>query len=335
MKQPHKAALINVKHLLNVCNANFGIHALALFRYQYEGNKLYQSFCSALGRNPDNVRSIDEIPFLPISFFKTHAVLTSPATAETADVIFESSGTTGMTNSKHYVWDKQVYTESLLSGFKTFYGSPHQYAILGLLPSYLERPNASLVYMAKTLISAGKVTESGFFINEWKRLYELLKKLEGEGRKTLLLGVTFALLDFAEQYQLPLTNTIIMETGGMKGRRQEITRAEVHDYLRIAFGHFAIHSEYGMTELLSQAYSLGNGLFTPTSTMKVLVRDVNDPLDVAFSGSGALNIIDLANVNSCSFIATEDLGTVYRNGTFTVMGRIDHSSLRGCSMLVV
>ena len=335
MKQPHKAALINTANLLNVTNDTFGICALQLFEYQYTGNELYRSYCNALGRTPDNVHTIENIPFLPISFFKTHTVLTAPATVATADVYFESSGTTGMVNSRHYVWDKQVYEEALLAGFRQHYGEPENFVILGLLPSYLERPNASLVYMTRTLIEAGGVAESGFFIDEWDALYERLKKLEGEGRPTLLLGVTFALLDFAAQYPLPLHSTIVMETGGMKGRRRELTRAEVHEQLRAAFGLNHIHSEYGMTELLSQAYAHENGVFAATNTMKVLVRDINDPLDVTLAGSGVLNVIDLANVHSCAFIATEDLGTVSDNGMFTVLGRVDHSALRGCSMMAI
>ncbi len=335
MKQPHKAALINTGNLLNATSDTFGIHALELFEYQYNGNELYRRYCNALGRSPENVRTIAEIPFLPISFFKTHTVLTAPATAATADVFFESSGTTGMVNSRHYVWDKQVYEDALLAGFGQYYGAPGNYVILGLLPSYLERPNASLVYMTKTLIEAGNVAESGFFIDEWDALYELLKKLEGQGRPTLLLGVTFALLDFAAKYPLPLHSTTIMETGGMKGRRRELTRAEVHEQLNAAFGKNHIHSEYGMTELLSQAYARENGLFAPTNTMQVLVRDINDPLDVSHTGSGVLNIIDLANVHSCAFVATEDVGTVLGDGMFTVLGRMDNSALRGCSMMAL
>jgi phenylacetate-coenzyme A ligase PaaK-like adenylate-forming protein len=335
MKVPYNKALINPENILNVGSDGFGITAIELFKYQYAHNELYRQYCDALHIAVDTVKDVTEIPFLPISFFKTHQVLTAPASGGEAALIFESSGTTGENTSRHYVWDKQVYETSLLQGFEQFYGQPSDYAILALLPSYLERTNASLVYMAKTLMAASGHAANGFYIDEWEVLQQKILQLESAGVKTLLLGVTFALLDFAEAYPMQLRNTIVMETGGMKGRKKEMTRAEVHEILGTQFGLKAIHSEYGMTELLSQAYSAGRGIFKCTNSMQVLVRDVNDPLDVNRVGTGALNVIDLANVYSCAFIATEDIGTINADGTFEVLGRLDNSALRGCSLMVL
>lgn len=335
MKPPHKAALINPTYILNASFGSFRIRALELFQYQYEENLLYQQYCKALRVDVSAINDVWQIPFLPISFFKTHTILSKPATIETADLTFESSGTTGTVNSRHYVWDAQVYEDSLFMGFEEFYGNPSQYAILALLPSYLERANASLVYMAKTLMAAGGHPANGFYINEWEKLHQTITTLESQNTKVLLIGVTFALLDFADAYPMQLKNTIVMETGGMKGRRTEITRTEVHDILKAQWGLSHIHSEYGMTELLSQAYALTDGIFCPTTTMQVFVRDINDPLDVSTTGTGALNIIDLANMHSCAFIATEDIARIHENGTFEVLGRLDHSALRGCSLMAV
>ena len=335
MKAPHKTALIDAEQILNVDNDSFGIRALALFRYQYAHNELYRQYCDALRTNVAAVTEVTQIPFLPISFFKTHTVLSGAATVTDADIVFESSGTTGTVNSRHHVWDSRVYEDSLLMGFRQYYGEPGQYAILALLPSYLERANASLVYMAKTLIAASGHQQNGFYLNEWERLRDTILQLEASGTKAILLGVTFALLDLAELHPMQLRSTIVMETGGMKGRRKEMTREEVHHELKTAWGLPHIHSEYGMTELLSQAYALGEGIFRPTATMQVYVRDINDPLDVSHAGTGALNIVDLANIHSCAFIATEDIGTVGTDGTFTVLGRMDHSALRGCSLMAV
>ncbi|GAA4459333.1 acyltransferase [Nemorincola caseinilytica] len=311
------------------------MRALQVFHYQYTHNELYRQYCDALHTNVAAVAELWQIPVLPISFFKTHNVLCAPVTASDADLVFESSGTTGTVNSRHYVWDGQVYEDSLLMGFEQYYGHPGQYAILALLPSYLERANASLVYMAKTLMKIGGHPQSGFYLNEWEKLRDTLLQLEQQGTKTILLGVTFALLDLAAAYPMPLRHTIVMETGGMKGRRKEMTRDEVHEELKAAFGLAHIHSEYGMTELLSQAYAPGEGIFRPTATMQALVRDINDPLDVSATGTGALNIIDLANIHSCAFIATEDIGSVAADGSFTVLGRMDNSALRGCSLMAV
>jgi hypothetical protein len=260
-------------------------------------------------------------------------VLTGPG--REAQLVFESSGTTGEQVSRHYVTDAALYEAALLQGFRQFYAEPSQYVILALLPSYLERKNASLVHMASVLMKESGHAENGFYLDEPEKLAANLRLLEARGQATILLGVTFALLDFAERFPIELRHTVIMETGGMKGRRKEMTRAEVHDFLKKSVKVSDVHSEYGMTELLSQAYSQGNGIFRPSATMKVLVRDVNDPLDVRERGTGALNIIDLANVNSCSFLATEDIGNIYEEGGFEVLGRMDNAMLRGCNLLVI
>ncbi len=310
----------------------FDDNALQVFRYQYQQTPVYRAFCNALHIDPQTIKSLTDIPFLPISFFKTHRVI---ASTKQPSLIFESSGTTGEIPSRHFVTDETVYTRSLLSGFSEFYGDPAGYAVLALLPSYLERKNASLVHMAKTLMDRSGHPANGFYINEWGKLASVLTQLEQTGTKTLLLGVTFALLDFAAQHPLQLKHTVVMETGGMKGRREEMTRAEVHAELSRLFGLADVHSEYGMTELLSQAYATSKGIFRCSNTMKILVRDLNDPLEVNLTGNGCLNIVDLANINSCSFIATDDLGVVRQDGSFDVVGRSDHSDLRGCSLMTV
>lgn len=329
--------LINTDALLDVNAEGFEDIALQVFRYQHAGNALYRQYCDALRIDAASVKRLTDIPFLPISFFKTHRIVTDGGFAPDAPpmLTFESSGTTGETPSRHYVMDAAIYEKSLLHGFEAFYGAPDRYAILALLPSYLERKNASLVHMAQQLMAHSGHADNGFYINEWTQLHDALARLERQGQPTLLLGVTFALLDFAAAYPMPLRHTIVMETGGMKGRRKEWTRAEVHSYLKQQWALPCIHAEYGMTELLSQAYAPADGIFTPTNTMRALVRDINDPLDVQLTGSGPLCIIDLANIHSCSFIATEDLGIVAPNGTFQVLGRMDHSALRGCSLMAV
>ncbi len=330
---PYNISLNNSDIVLSAAPDNFTAIALDVFRYQYENNKLYHDYCDLLHANLTNVKSILQIPFLPVSFFKAHKVITG--NTHSAELIFESSGTTGEQASKHYVTNAAIYRASLLQGFELFYGDPAEYVILALLPSYLERQNASLVYMAKTLMEQSRHPESGFYINEWEKLSEVLSRLEKEKQKVLLLGVTFALLDFADAFPMQLSSTIVMETGGMKGRREELTRAEVHAILKKQWQLHEIHSEYGMTELLSQAYATSGGIFKCTNTMRLLVRDINDPLDVSEHGTGCLNIIDLANINSCAFIATEDIGTIFPNGSFEVLGRMDHSALRGCSLMAV
>ncbi len=274
----------------------------------------------------------EEIPFLPVSFFKTHALKTGDFEP---GIVFESSGTTGMVNSRHLVRDPALYQYSFLEGFRHFYGRPEAYCVLGLLPAYLERGGSSLVYMVNELIRRSGHPESGFYLYDHAALRQALEKLESAGQKTILIGVSFALLDFAESSPMPLKHTIIMETGGMKGRRQEITRAALHDQLCSAFGLSSVHSEYGMTEMLSQAYSFGKGVYRPVPWLKPFVRLEDDPTEVRDTGDGLLNLIDLANRDSCSFIATDDLARIHPDGSFEVLGRMDNSDLRGCSLLAL
>lgn len=323
--------------IFNVKETAFEGLALEIFQYQYQRNEVYKNYVDAIGVKPGSIKTVTTIPFLPIRFFKTHSVQTGnfePA------AVFESSGTTGMINSRHAVKDLSLYQESFLKGFESFYGPVQDYCIIGLLPSYLERNNSSLVYMVNELVKKSHHSQSGFYLDEYDTLFTLLKQLESQQQKTLLIGVTFALLDFAEQHSLPLQHTIIMETGGMKGRRREMIRQQVHEMLKNTFAVPFIHSEYGMTELLSQAYSKRDGLFQCPPWMKIVLRDEEDPLSVRhLKGikhlTGALNIIDLANIHSCSFIATDDAGRLYPDGSFEVLGRMDNSDLRGCSLMVL
>lgn len=306
--------------------------SLEAFQYQFRNNAVYNSYVKALGVNPTVVNSVSQIPFLPVSFFKTHSVKTGDFVAET---VFESSGTTGSINSRHQVKDLLLYKESFTRGFELFYGPVTDWCIIGLLPSYLERENSSLVYMVNELIRQSADPRSGFYLTAFEKLSAVLKEAETRKQKTLLIGVTFALLDFAELSHLSLQHTVVMETGGMKGRRKEMIRAEAHDLLKKGFGISTVHSEYGMTELLSQAYSKGEGIFSAPPWMKILVRDEEDPLLVKETGAGIINIIDLANIDSCCFIATDDAGKVHRDGSFEVLGRMDGSDLRGCSLMVL
>ena len=308
----------------------FASIALDLFLKQYEENAVYKAYVDALHILPQKVHSLTDIPFLPVSFFKTHQVVCGNTLP---DFYFESSSTTGQQPSRHYIADIKLYETSLLKGFEERYGSPENYVLLALLPSYLERKNASLVYMAEWLMKKSGHPTNGFYLYEQEKLKDTLLSLEAQKQKTLLLGVTFALLDTAELYEMDLQHTIVMETGGMKGRKQEQTREEVHSFLKKRWNLKSVHAEYGMTELLSQAYSKGGGIFTPASSMKLWVRDMNDPFDIKSSGIGYLNIIDLANIHSCSFIATEDIGRLHEDGRFEVLGRMDHSALRGCSLM--
>jgi len=302
-----------------------------VFRFQYENITVYRQFSDSLKRNPGNVLKIEEIPFLPIEFFKTHQIITE---GNKAEITFCSSGTGNNTKSLHFVKDKQVYEDSFHTAFRNFYGKPDDYCILALLPSYLEREGSSLVYMSNKLIELSRNPQSNFYLYEFEKLSETIKKLEASHQKTLLIGVSFALLDFAQQYPMPLKYTTIMETGGMKGRKEEITREKLHEMLCIAFQQKNIHSEYGMTELLSQAYSKEKGVFKSPPWMKILIRETNDPLSVGIiNKTGGINIIDLANYNSCSFIATQDLGRKLPTGEFEVLGRFDHSDVRGCNLL--
>jgi hypothetical protein len=308
--------------------------ALDVFQFQYKNNPVYKQFVSLIHHHPEQINTISDIPFLPIRFFKTHQIKT---TAFNHQLLFESSGTTQSTPAKHYVKYADIYTKSFSKGFAQFYGNPSAYCIIGLLPSYLERKHSSLVLMVDELIKQSAHPQSGFYLYEQQKLADTLIDLENNNQKTLLIGVTFALLDFAEQFPIALKHTIIMETGGMKGRRTEMTRAEVHHQLKQAFGVAHIHSEYGMTELLSQAYSKSEGVFNCPPWMKILIRDEEDPLNILPAGKakGAINVIDLANIYSCSFIATEDAGILYPDGSFEVLGRMDNSDIRGCSLLTV
>jgi hypothetical protein len=311
---------------------NFTGLAVELFHYQYKQNTVYKDWCDCLDIDIDGILSIPKIPFLPISFFKTHKVLTGN---ETYELFFESSGTTQTSKSRHYIKDVAIYTESFTRAFELFYSDIKDWCIIGLLPSYLQQQHSSLINMVDELIKRSGHAESGFYLNEVEKLYQVLLRLEQHQQKTLLISVTYALLDFAEQYPTQLASTIIMETGGMKGRRKEITRNEVHHLLKQQLGVPQIHSEYGMSELLSQAYAKADGIFSCPPWMKVLVRDEDDPLLVKTKGKGALNIIDLANVNSCAFIATDDVGEVFEDGSFSVAGRLDGSDIRGCSLMVI
>ena len=307
--------------------------SLEVFKHQFKNNKVYRSFCDLLYVHPSDVSNIEKIPFLPIQFFKLRKVLSS---LDEIEEVFSSSGTTGSTTSQHFVTDISLYEESYLKGFHHFYGDIKEYTVLALLPNYLERKGSSLVYMVNDLIQKSKQPESGFYLNNLKELSEALIRLEASEKKVLLIGVSFALLDLIDEYQFNLKNTVVMETGGMKGRRKELIRDEFHAILKKGFGVSEIHSEYGMTELLSQAYSQGNGVFECPPWMKVLTRDTEDALTIqALSKTGGINIIDLANYNSCSFIATQDLGKVHQNGSFEIIGRFDNSDIRGCNLMVL
>jgi hypothetical protein len=308
--------------------------ALEIYRFQYFTNSIYNRYCNALNKRPVNVHRIVEIPFLPISFFKSNEVKSTDFQPE---LVFKSSGTTGITTSRHFVKDPELYKRSFFTCFDRFFGPIEQYCILGLLPSYLEQGNSSLVYMVDNLVQKSNHPESGFYLYEFDKLAAALQKLEQEDQKTILFGVTYALLDYAKQYPMHLKNTVIIETGGMKGRKKEMIRSELYDILQKSFGLYQIHSEYGMTELFSQAYSV-NGLYSCPTWMRVLLRDETDPLEIlkpnSKGSSGIINVIDLANIYSCCFIATEDVGKVYLDGKFEVMGRMDNSDIRGCSLLV-
>lgn len=307
--------------------------ALRVFKHQFENNQVYRSFCDLLYKNPSDVKEIQEIPFLPIQFFKSHTVLSSEKNVVKT---FTSSGTTGSIPSKHRVTDLSWYHKSYLKGFQYFYGDVKDYTILALLPNYLEREGSSLIYMVDDLIQQTNKPDSGFYLQNLSELSSTLKKLDAKGEKVLLIGVAFALLDLIEKETFQLNNTLIMETGGMKGRRKELVREQLHKILTEGFGVDKIHSEYGMTELLSQGYSKGEGVFECPPWMRVLTRDTEDALTILDNHqTGGINVIDLANYNSCSFIATQDLGKLKENATFQVLGRFDHSDIRGCNLLVV
>jgi hypothetical protein len=308
--------------------------ALDLFRYQFNNNSIYGRYSTLLGKTPEVVTKLSEIPFIPISFYKTHKIVTNDVDPE---LIFQSSGTTGVNSSYHYVKKRRIYEKSFNQCFELFYGEIEQYCIIGLLPSYLERGNSSLVYMVNSLIHQSNHSKSGFYLYDLEKLYLTLEELKKVNQKVILFGVTYALLDFAKRYPICFDSLIIIETGGMKGRGRELTRQELYDELRSSFGISDVHSEYGMTEMLSQGYAI-NGVFQTPPWMKIMIRDETDPLSLKALGetvSGAINVIDLANIYSCSFIATEDIGKLYANGNFEVMGRLDNTDIRGCSLLTL
>ena len=324
----HKNSIFNIQS-----ETDFKATALEVFKFQFEHNAVYRSFCDLLYKHPSDVTSLEQIPFLPIEFFKTHTII---STNKPTKATFKSSGTTGSIVSKHHVVDLDVYKQSFRTGFESFYGTIENYTVLALLPSYLEREGSSLVYMANDMILQSKQPESGFYLHDLEALKNTLTSLEAKGQKTLLIGVSYALLDLIEAYSFELKHTIVMETGGMKGQRKELVKSELHALLKQGFGVDTIHSEYGMTELLSQAYSKGGGIFETPPWMKVLTRDPEDALSIQPNGkSGGINIIDLANINSCAFIATQDLGKIRSDGTFEILGRFDQSDIRGCNLMVL
>lgn len=328
MNEEYKTGIFKVRS-----NKDFLDLSINIFRYQAANNPVYREYLLHLGTRVEKITDVYDIPFLPIGFFRNHKVITGAGEPQT---VFKSSGTTGMVSSSHYVTDLKLYEKSFLKTFKLFYGSPSDYCILALLPSYLEREGSSLIYMMNRLIELSQHRESGFYLKNSEDLILTLKKLKKKKEKILLIGVSFALIDLAEKYSPDLSGVIVMETGGMKGMRKEIVREELHELFCKSFNISVVHSEYGMTELLSQAYSCGNGRFTSPPWMKIILRDPNDPLTnfTDLSYSGGINIIDLANINSCSFIATSDLGHIYPDGSFEVLGRFDNSDIRGCNLVV-
>ena len=312
---------------------SFKKKTLEIFKFQFDNNNVYRSFCELLCKHPSEINDINDIPFLPIDFFKTKAVIPSNSNIQQT---FTSSGTTGSKTSKHHVKDLKLYENSFIKGFEQFYGSINNYTILGLLPSYLERDGSSLVYMVNTMIEKSNSPKSGFYLKDLEKLRDTIFELESKKEKTLLIGVSYALLDLIESYEFKLEQTIIMETGGMKGNRKEMVKSELHSILKKGFGVEHIHGEYGMTEMLSQAYSKRDGFFSTANWMKVLIRDPEDNMTILTNGKcGGINIIDLANIHSCSFIATQDLGKVHSNGLFELLGRFDQSDIRGCNLMVV
>lgn len=314
-------------------NHDFNEVALEIFHFQYKNNTIYRQFVDFLNIQTEDVTNYLQIPFLPVEFFKSHKISSSNLVS---DAIFTSSGTTGVQTSEHFVADLTLYESSFIKSFELFFGSVNDYVILALLPSYLERTGSSLVYMANKLIELSHNSKSGFYLDEYDQLNSLLINLFENKQKVILIGVTYALLDLAEQYPFNFPELILMETGGMKGKRKELIRNELHYKLKRAFGVSNIYSEYGMTELLSQAYSKGNGVFSTPPWMKIVIRDVNDPLSILPAGkAGGINVIDFANLYSCSFIATQDLGKVFANSSFEILGRFDSSDVRGCNLMVV
>lgn len=323
---------IDINNIFSVNESSFDDLCNTVFQFQYQYNTVYRKWVDLIDTSPSERKIPQKIPALPISFFKDQQVSTGNWQEQK---IFESSGTTGMVTSRHYIRDLAIYEQSFIQGFERIYGSIQNWCVLALLPAYLERENSSLVYMANKMISISSHSDSGFYLYNYDELAKKLEELEMKGQPTLLLGVTFALLDFSAQFPMNLKHTVVMETGGMKGRGRELTREELHKTLKSRLGLHHIHAEYGMTELLSQAYSKGNGRFYCPPWMKVFVRKEDDPFELLLEGTGLIQIIDLSNVFSCSFIATQDIGKVYADGSFEVLGRMDHADMRGCSLLVL
>ena len=323
----------NFEKIFDIKNhSEFKKQCLDIYNFQYENNMVYKNYCNMICEDPTDVNEINKIPFLPISFFKTKKILST----DNFEKVFYSSGTTTNSRSKHFISSLKLYQKSFINNFKLNYSDITQYTILALLPNYYDNKDSSLIYMIEKLIKLSKSKESGFFLDDYVNLSRKLIELDTKKeRKTILIGVPYALLDMIDFNQFQLNNTIIMETGGMKGRRKEMVRTELHEKLKRGFGVSKIHSEYGMTELLSQAYSKGDGIFKTPSWMKVIIRDINDAQNLDFNKkSGAINIIDLANYNSCSFIATDDMGKYINNDEFELIGRVDNSDIRGCNLLV-
>jgi Acyl-protein synthetase, LuxE len=341
--------LISNSELFSISNKKqFEKLALKIFRFQHENNLVYRKFCDLRKIEIQKIKSLEQIPFLPIQFFKSHDVVSN---SNKIQEIFTSSGTTGAITSRHLVTDVSLYEESYRQGFSEFYGNIEDYVVLALLPSYLDRSGSSLIYMFDDLIKKTKNPESGFYLNNYSELIQKLIQLDNSEQNVILIGVTYALLDLVEIIKFEnskvlkssllegwvgLKNTIIMETGGMKGKRKEMIREDLHKQLCDGFGVSSIHSEYGMTELLSQAYSLGNGIFECPQQMQIMIRDTEDALSyVDYGKTGGINVIDLANINSCSFIATQDLGKKYPNNSFEILGRFDNSDVRGCNLMLI
>ena len=325
--------MIDSNKILNISSSQeFEKYSIEIFNYQFEKNTIYREFCKLTGKNPSNIRSSFEIPFLPIQFFKTHKIISSNQPIKKT---FYSSGSTKNNLSKHHIIDLKLYEDCFLKIFMNFYGSPSQYNIIALLPTYLENKNSSLIYMVNKLIEKSENKHSEFYLDNYKKLKEKLLYLEEGDKKTILFGVSYALLNLIDFHKFKLKKTIIIETGGMKGKRKELIKSELHQMLKIGFGVKNINSEYGMTELISQAYSIHNEKFKSPPWMKIYIRESEDPMNIKTDNkSGGINIIDLANYNSCSFIATDDLGKLDKDGNFEILGRLDNSDQRGCNLLI-
>ena len=324
--------LVNFNKIFNISDElSFKKQCISTYNFQYLNNPIYKKYCDLISKNPHNIHDISDIPFLPISFFKSNKILSN----ENFEKIFFSSGTSNEVRSKHYISKLEVYEKSFIKSFSNTYGDIEDYSIIGLLPNYYENESSSLIYMVDKLIKMTKSKDSGFYLNDYGIVSKKLVELEKNNKQTILIGVSYALLDLIDHSQFNFSNTIVMETGGMKGRRKEMIKNELHEKLKSGFGVDSIHSEYGMTELLSQAYSKGEGIFTTPPWMRVLIRDINDAQNFNFNKkSGAINIIDLANYFSCSFIATDDMGRSINNSCFELIGRIDNSDVRGCNLLI-